>query len=253
MLLGRPCVLLPVRCTAGPRVGRAAVSALCCRSVPSHACAVRSHCPCVGCADSAETQSTCPARVCPCAAAGCARLLLIPLPFSAGPCGVGDRSRASGAVRDRAVLACVLLSAGLRMGAPSRVVRLPYTAPCPSPLGPASLAAPCSECLYSYRFCGRRPLRRPLSLPWRCNWQRLRRALCVASRAAFGSGRLVLGRRTAANGTARASWMRWTWAVCRRARLHTVVARKRSTAFPRSLSVRSGAPRRRRRRSTLPG
>ena len=112
-LLRRQCVLLGLLCVGARRSVGPAV-----------------------CAAAAGIQLTRPAGACPCAAAGCARLLLIPLLFSASPCGVGDRSRASGAVHDRAVVACVLLSAGLRMGAPSCVVRPP-----PASLPPPHLLA----------------------------------------------------------------------------------------------------------------
>ena len=112
-LLRRLCVLLGLLCVGARRSVGPAVRAA-----------------------AAGIQLTRPAGACPCAAAGCARLLLIPLLFSASPCGVGDRSRASGAVCDRAVVACVLLSAGLRMGAPSCVVRPP-----PASLPPPHLLA----------------------------------------------------------------------------------------------------------------
>ena len=112
-LLRRQCVLLGLLCVGARRSVGPAV-----------------------CAAAAGIQLTRPAGACPCAAAGCARLLLIPLLFSASPCGVGDRSRTSGAVCYRAVVACVLLSAGLRMGAPSCVVRPP-----PASLPPPHLLA----------------------------------------------------------------------------------------------------------------
>ena len=112
-LLRRLCVLLGLLCVGARRSVGPAVRAA-----------------------AAGIQLTRPAGACPCAAAGCARLLLIPLLFSASPCGVGDRSRTSGAVCYRAVVACVLLSAGLRMGAPSCVVRPP-----PASLPPPHLLA----------------------------------------------------------------------------------------------------------------
>jgi len=54
---------------------------------------------------------------------------------------------------------CAVIGRVANGGPLLRRAAAPCIAPSPSPLGPAALAAPRFECLYSYRFCGRRPLR----------------------------------------------------------------------------------------------